>query len=57
MGETLAGDEAAWREAVRLFSRDVEHALRPGDSWTLGVYDGREPVDARRIAHAMREAT
>jgi len=42
-GEILAGDEAAWREAVRL-SRDVEHALRPGDSWTLGVYEESEPV-------------
>jgi hypothetical protein len=31
-GETLASDEAAWREAVRLFFRDVER-------------EGREPVD------------
>ena len=38
-GEALTDDEAAWREAVRL-SRDVEHALRPGDSWTLSVFDG-----------------
>jgi hypothetical protein len=42
-GEALLNDEAAWREAVRL-SRDVEHALRPGDSWTLSVFDGNEPV-------------
>jgi Domain of unknown function (DUF6894) len=42
-GEALHDDEAAWREAVRL-SRDVEHALRPGDSWTLSVFDGSEPV-------------
>lgn len=42
-GEALLDDEAAWREAVRL-SRDVEHALRPGDSWTLSVFDGTEPV-------------
>lgn len=42
-GEVLADDAAAWREAVRL-SRDVEHALRPGDSWTLHVFDGTEPV-------------
>ncbi|QPF88952.1 DUF6894 family protein [Bradyrhizobium commune] len=42
-GETLLDDEAAWREAARL-SRDVEHALRPGDSWTLSVFDGTEPV-------------
>ncbi|MET4490650.1 hypothetical protein ABIA94_006242 [Bradyrhizobium sp. LA7.1] len=42
-GETLLDDDAAWREAVGL-SRDVEHALRPGDSWTLSVFDGSEPV-------------
>jgi hypothetical protein len=42
-GDALTDDEAAWREAVRL-SRDVEHALRPGDSWTLSVFDGTGPV-------------
>ncbi|TYL96084.1 tRNA 5-methylaminomethyl-2-thiouridine synthase [Bradyrhizobium rifense] len=41
-GEALHDDEAAWREAIRL-SRDVEHALRPSDSWTLSVFDGTEP--------------
>lgn len=40
-GEALPDDGAAWREAVGL-SRDVEHALRPGDSWTLSVFDCRE---------------
>ena len=42
-GELLPDDEAAWREAVRLL-RDVEHAVLPGDSWTLCVSDGEEPV-------------
>jgi hypothetical protein len=44
-GEALTDDEAAWREAVRL-SRDVEHALRPGDSWTQRIRGNRAGVRA-----------
>ena len=43
MGEMLPDDETAWREAVRLL-RDVEHDVRPGESWTLCVSDEGEPV-------------
>ena len=42
-GENLSDDEAAWREAIRL-SRDIEHGVRPGDDWTLRVFDDSEPV-------------
>ncbi|WP_377830934.1 tRNA 5-methylaminomethyl-2-thiouridine synthase (plasmid) [Bradyrhizobium lupini] len=43
MGELLKSDEAAWEAALRL-ARDVEHGLRPGESWTLRIECENRPV-------------
>ena len=44
----VPSEEAAWEEALRLV-RDIETALRPGETWVLTVDEGESPVFRIRI--------
>jgi hypothetical protein len=47
-GVELPDDEAAWREA-KLFARDIESNLRPGEMWYLEVHERDRPIYQLRV--------